>query len=199
MKTIITRACELTDDLRAVTDLIIETDAYIYPPMFRKCTEERYRFFESCMRDRNSGFYYKNILLAIEEERIIGILIAFRGNAVLTSEPIFEAYRSAPDIAYCEEQYFSPLFKEYAEKPEVACISNLCIHPAFRDRHVGMRLLKDYLSMTPGVVELDVLCDNPPAVHLYEKCGFSILYSEDAFAFEPIPNFKSYRMQCSRR
>ncbi len=195
MKTITTRTCKPTDDPRRITDLIVGTDDYIYPPMFRAAPDEKYDFFAACLADEGSLFGRQNLTLALEGEEIVGLLVTFRGKTPLCHVPHYAALASAADIEYCNREYFAPLLDEYAEKSDTVYVCNLCVDPAHRGKGIGRRLLEDFLATQTGVVELDVLCDNPSAIHLYEKCGFRILYDEDAFAFDPIPNFKSYRMR----
>lgn len=197
MSNIITRPCELTDNIHTICELIVLTDDYIYPPMFRRSQEELYTFFENCIGDEGSAFYYKNIFLALEGDEILGIIVSWKGKTSLASDPSFAEYRTREDIAYCNEHYFKLLFAEYAEKNEVTYISNICVKPKMRNRKIGRKMLMDFLKTTCGTVELDVLCGNQAAIHLYESCGFSILYDEAAFAFDSIPNLRSYRMQKS--
>ena len=59
---------------------------------------------------------------------------------------------------------------------EFAYISNVCVDPNYRDLHIGTflldNLLKEYKNKMYKEIVLDVLAENPRAIHLYEKMGF---------------------------
>ncbi len=197
MKAITTKRFDFKDDVEKVVELIIETDDYIYPPMFSRNTDEQVPFFRACFEDSQSLFYKDNILVAYADGSIVGILIAFSGGSSLRlchSDNILSR-ENAESISYCNCNYFSPLIESYAGRKDVVYISNVCVDKELRGRGVGGALLEAYLATVDGCAELDVLCDNPAAIGLYKKNGFEILYSEPAFAFDPIEGLRSYKMK----
>ncbi len=103
---------------------------------------------------------------------------------------------NAANISFCETHYFKPLWEEYFQKSDVIYISSLCVHEKFWNLGVGSALLKDVLEKYKNVsFELDTLCDNFAAIHLYSKFGFEIMFFEPTFSFYPIEGLKSYRMR----
>ncbi len=62
------------------------------------------------------------------------------------------------------------------EAAEFAYISNVCVDPNYRDMHIGTflldNLIKEYKEKNYNEIVLDVLADNPRAIHLYQKMGF---------------------------
>ncbi len=195
MKNITTRQCELTDNINIIIDLIVETDKYIYPPMFRMDPSEKYLFFEHCLKDEKSMFFYKNIFLATVDQEIAGIIVYFKGEVALRSGQDYSEYSCASDIRYCDKNYFELLCNEYKEKSDIVYISNICVLPSYRNQGIGKKLLESFLELQNSTVELDALCDNSVAIQLYKNCGFSVLYDEPAFSFDPSIIIKSCRMR----
>ncbi len=201
MKDIITRTFDISRDLKNVIDLIIKTDEYIYPPMISIDESEGIAFFRHCIEDKRSLFSSSNIIVAEIDNEIAGIVIAFAGNKNmrLCEQSGIEKNANAVNISFCETHYFKPLLEEYLLKPDVIYISNVCVCEKFRNRGVGNALIQYLLEQNRNIVfELDVLCDNPTAIYLYNKFGFKILFSEQAFSFYPVEGLKSYRMKLAR-
>ena len=55
-------------------------------------------------------------------------------------------------------------------------ISDLCVDEAHRNRGLGAKLLAKAIELTrPDELTLQVDVDNPAAIHLYEKMGFTVI------------------------
>ncbi len=53
-----------------------------------------------------------------------------------------------------------------------------CVRPCARRKGLGMKLLKHAMDTEPAKdMQLEVAADNEPARRLYERCGFSAVYT----------------------
>ncbi|MBN2084833.1 MAG: GNAT family N-acetyltransferase [Anaerolineales bacterium] len=56
----------------------------------------------------------------------------------------------------------------------ISMIASIGVDPEFRRRGIGSALLSRCESLLPGnVVRLTVRADNPPAIRMYERCGYT--------------------------
>jgi len=157
----------LNEDWQQIINLIYETDPYIYSAM---CDND-YTYFEQVMKDclfQNSIFSYKNIHLAKENDKIVGLLLSFTKNNQLPCQNNIIFRQCFTDTLL---NYFSGLVNKL--KPDVLYINNLCVDKSYRNKGIGSMLLK-YLkdSQLESSLLLDCLVDNKDAIRLYEKCGF---------------------------
>lgn len=69
------------------------------------------------------------------------------------------------------------------DEKDIFVIHTLAIHPDYMHQGMGKRLMETVLSyaeeMGIKAVRLDVVCDNIPAIRLYEKCGFEYIDTVD--------------------
>lgn len=67
----------------------------------------------------------------------------------------------------------------YWEAPEEAHIINLAVHPSFRNKGLGQRMMEYCLAFAAKcgarLATLEVRESNGPAQRLYEKCGFRVV------------------------
>ncbi len=112
----------------------------------------------------------------------------------LAEEEQIAQYASREDIFHCVRGYFEPLAEEYRDRQGVLYLCNVAVREDRRGEGIGRQLMEYAAKRWQGRTELDVLCDNPAAIHLYESTGFHITDQMDAFSFIPIEDFKSYKM-----
>lgn len=71
--------------------------------------------------------------------------------------------------------YIKGLIDE-VKSSEFAYISNVCVHPDYRGKHIGSMMIKQvidiYRKKCFDEISLDVLADNPSAIKLYQNLGF---------------------------
>ena len=88
----------------------------------------------------------------------------------------YEELRKIND-RYCFtiDNYVMGLIEE-VKNSDFAYISNVCVSPLYRGKHVGNRLMNYvidvYVDKYFKEIALDVLAQNPSAVKLYENLGF---------------------------
>ena len=82
IKNNICRNLTLEDNLQQVAELIYKTDPYIYPTWFKHYDSWK-DVLVKLIRTEGSVFNYKNIIVAVLENNIIGILIYLNENTDL--------------------------------------------------------------------------------------------------------------------
>lgn len=179
------RKARASDDLEKIAELLYYTDDYIYPYWFGSVENCRKELTPLLTKDK---FFYNinNIYVAVKDNVILGVVcITDKGTDL--SFDYSELRKVNRRYEFTIDNYIMGLIEE-VENSEFAYISNVCVDPNYRDLHVGTFLLEnlinEYKSKKFREIALDVLADNPRAIHLYEKMGFE--KSSDIF-----PGFNS--------
>jgi len=167
----------IEDSPHDIIRLIYETDEYIYPTM---CNGEYYLFEKVVQKlffkDNDNVFSYKNINVAKENGKVVGILL-YLTNKSITPGPV-ENYSSITgdksnkfnEVINC---YFARLIT--AIEPNVIYINNLCVDKVFRRRGVAEKLVEHLADFYIGKkIILDCLEENTVAVKFYRKLNFEI-------------------------
>lgn len=160
-------------DLPGIIKLIYETDDYIYPSM---CGND-YELFEMIMRGllfTESIFSYRNIIIATENGKTIGLLLYFRNDGKLP-EAIDKCVTMNEgqliNYNYVINKYFAPLVSKINNN--CLYINNLCVEKERRQCGVATMLVNHLKETFPDeMLILDCLEENISAVNLYEKTGF---------------------------
>ena len=167
---------ENTSDLSGIIRLIYETDNYIYPSM---CNFD-YKLFETIMQEllfTDSIFSYKNMLLAEDNGKTIGLLLYFEKIVKLpqTIEHYMEIDKEkAEDFNNVIQEYFTPLLSKIDK--DCIYINNLCVDTKNRKRGIGAKLIEYLIKIfSERKITLDCLEDNTAAVNFYLKSGFKII------------------------
>jgi len=170
----ITKA-ESTSDLDGIIRLIYETDDYIYPSM---CNSD-YELFEIIMKKLLFGdtiFSYKNIIIACENYKTIGLLLYIDKNSKLpeTIENIIGVNKKqSTDFDNVMEEYFKPLLSKIND--DYLYINNLCVNIEKRRCGIAGKLINHLLqTFTNKKIVLDCLEENTAAIEFYLKWGFKI-------------------------
>ena len=129
------------------------------------------------MVQENFFFNVNNLYIAIDIEnnkKIIGVICILDKSVDLTYN--YEELRKIND-RYCFtiDNYVMGLIDE-VKNSDFAYISNVCVSPLYRGKHVGNRLMNYvidvYVDKYFKEIALDVLAQNPGAIKLYENLGF---------------------------
>lgn len=167
------RKAQASDNLEIISKLLYYTDDYIYPYWFEsveKCCKE----LTPLLTQDKFFFNINNIYIAIQDSNILGIVcITDKGTDL--SYDYSELRKVNVRYEFTIDNYIMGLIEE-VNNAEFAYISNVCVDPNYRDLHVGTfllnNLIKEYKDKKFDEIVLDVLADNPRAIHLYEKMGF---------------------------
>ena len=66
-------------------------------------------------------------------------------------------------------------FDTYKQMPsEMVSMINICVSESLRGKSIGKKMMEAFFQQVSGPYELVVLKENPAAIHLYKKMGFSI-------------------------
>jgi ribosomal-protein-alanine N-acetyltransferase len=78
----------------------------------------------------------------------------------------------------------------YWKIADEAQVNNLAVHPDFRNRRIGVEMLREVLATLSRedvrLVTLEVRRSNAPARRLYEKLGFKVMGIRKAYYSNPV-------------
>ena len=168
------RKATLNDDLAKISELLYYTDDYIYPYWFETVDNCREKLPALLIQDK-FFFYVDHLYLALLGSDVIGLI-----NIVDKKTDLSYDYNELKKVneryEFTIDNYIMGLIDEVKDA-EFAYISNICVDPNYRDLHVGTFLLEnmiqEYKKKMYDEIALDVLAENPRAIHLYEKMGFA--------------------------
>lgn len=169
------RKATIDDDLIAIAELLYKTDQYIYPYWFESLESCKNELSKLLVEDK-FFFYVEHLYVAVDQvkNRIMGLICAVDKEVDLSYdysklEVVNERY------SFTVNNYIKGLIHEVKES-DFAYISNVCVHEDYRGMKIGNCLvnhvIKIYTEKCFKEIVLDVLAQNPGAIHLYEKLGF---------------------------
>lgn len=191
---------DLSDNnLKTVCKLIFQTDPYIYPALFGT-ERDAIKILEKIIpTDTDEMFSINNIYVAIEEEKIIALILWKKGsmnwNKRLFQENIKEIGIKLPDTfeLVCEK-YFDSYCDQSLE--EIVSLINVCVLKEYRKKGIAKKMLEVFLDENAeDKYELFCLEDNKSALSLYRSCGFKIISRQKAFT---VNNYNIYSVRMMR-
>jgi ribosomal protein S18 acetylase RimI-like enzyme len=171
------RKLTASDDLSAVSNLIYETDNYVFPYFFNE-SKALAKAILPKMMENDTIYNINNIYVALYDEQIIGVMVLNEAPMTINLGAYLDAYEQAGVMI---DEGFEKVYKEYflpmEEAPSGYYIPNICIDPMFRGQGIGGALLETALGEvdTSKDVYLDCLSDNEVALNVYESHGFEKL------------------------
>lgn len=197
MNKIVVRKAAQTDSFYQIASCIYQTDPFIYPSAFGLDRHQAAKAISELMKLPGGLFCYENILVALCDDQICGVLLCNRFGACWDQEQCNRAVKEyVPDLAqfiYVSQAYFS---KEAVCPPEqhievIAC----CVDSQFRKKGVAHAMLAHLTrEHREDTVTLDVLADNDAAINLYSECGFKIMKKYKGFSMDQSNLPDAYRM-----
>ena len=170
------RRARLDDDICAIAKYIYLTDPYIYPSIADNYESKDWiSIVSQCYRMNDNLFYYKNIFVAIADERIIGICCIIPNKKHLEfNKRLNLSDALTQKIKGVVAGYFEPLLNESLDL-EGYSVVNLCIDPMLRGLGFGKKLLEYAMKEVQSkVFYLDVIADNVSAICVYKSLLFEI-------------------------
>ena len=174
-------------DYDSLSQLIFETDPYIYPAMFENY-ENAKKLLPLLFQNNDTMFCLDNCYVAKLEEDLVGLLLWNRGRLKWTAELLRKlAYEKQIEIG----QYLDMVEKEYVsgysnpDAENVISILNLCVKKGYRSQGIGRKIMETFLDKKGGTpIELCVLKDNINAIKLYEAVGFVAFEEYNGFSVD---------------
>lgn len=171
------------DCAEEIANCIYLTDPNIYPAICSAPSDERWiEYIALSLMQKNSIFSAQNIFVAESDEKIVGICCYIRGGQGYTAECEGARLCETDEFSLVKQGYFDPLIEENLTFSGHN-ITNLCVLPKYRERCVGRALMQEFVRCHGDEdIYLDVLADNPAAISLYKKYGFSPLSYYNGFS-----------------
>ncbi|MBO4937132.1 MAG: GNAT family N-acetyltransferase [Clostridia bacterium] len=154
-----------------VAQLIFKTDPYIYPYWFRRYPNWK-DILVDLIKTKGSVFYYKNIIVSIIDDKIVGILIYLTNDTDVGLN--YDKYIMVNHrFKYTITNYILHL-KDFVKEDNVY-ISNVCIDEQYRKQGHGTALINFIKHKYPSK-NLNVHClkNNAPAIKLYSRACFRV-------------------------
>ena len=167
------RKATANDDLAKIAELLYYTDDYIYPYWFgslENCKKE----LTPLLLENKFFFNINNLYIAVKDNIVLGVVCIVDKKTDLSYD-YSELLNKNERYNFTITNYIMELIDE-VKNAKYAYISNVCVDPNYRDLHIGTflldNLIREYKEKMYKEIVLDVLADNPRAIHLYEKMGF---------------------------
>ncbi len=190
---IIVRKLNAKDDFRRVAELIYYTDDYIFPYLYcndvKKAAEVMSRMVAA-----DTVYNYRNVTVALLDDKIIGIVIAVRKPFEVVLKNMADCFIDAGEII---DERFSKVFNEYynlfdCTSPGIY-IANVCVDKKYRGLGVAGKML-DAVLEDDEEYELETVKANESALRLYTSRGFEIEFEYPGFTAVPC-----YKMKREKR
>ena len=172
------RKAKLTDNIEEIAELIYQTDKFIYPYWFADYSNYK-KILMDLIMSPNSLFSYQNIFVAVENNRVYGIIISITQNSNLNYD--YNNLKSInKNFEYTINNYILPITTHINDN--TVYISNVCVDKENRRHKIATLLFEAFKIMYPKqTYELDVLANNIPAINFYKKQGFEIIETKIGF------------------
>ena len=189
------KPCITNVNLWEIAKLIYDTDEYIFPDMFGSKDMVLYALPHLFTSGKDNMFCPKNLFVCEMNNEIVGIILWCKGRLHWDSTELEKLLVSLPhNFKAVKDEYI----EGYAQTDDnTISILNLCVDSNHRGKHIATDMLKAFLDkyVSDGdTAKLCVLCTNKYAVKVYEKCGFIIDKTEQAYPRE-LQNHNRYVMQ----
>lgn len=160
------------DDKKTIAKLFYNVDPYIYPYWFNNNIENGVSTLVSMLENKSSIFYYKNLIIAKDKDKIAGIL------SFIPQNTQFNRDYSKWDVSFESHHVISYYILDIIDnlKPDDVCIVGLFVDPSYRRRNVATKMFEFLMDNVPAkTYSLEVLANNSPALNLYKKFDFKII------------------------
>ena len=128
------------EQLRDTARLIYDTDPYIYPAMFsdRPHAEE---VISRMFLAGDSMFCLDNLFTAMEDDRVIGIILWVRGSLIWSPEICIRCGGDPKRIEMVKAGYFDT-YKQMP--PDTVSMINISVRESFRGKGIGRKMMGLY-------------------------------------------------------
>ena len=167
-------AATLQDDLLAIAELIYYSDNYIYPGFFDGIEEGKKVIAQMIAND--TLYNYKNLLVAKWQGDIVGVLVHDYQPVEYSYDVYLSCFVSA-GVPFSEkaEYIWHNYYQLMKEDTKALYVANVCVSSACRGKGVATKLFNKVFQIDQHCY-LECVQSNIPAVKLYQKLGFEIVY-----------------------
>ena len=178
------RPLTLQDDLTQVARLIYYTDEYIFPYLYHDDIDVAVNVITK-MIERDTLYNYKNILIALYDDKIVGITVYKKTPIKIDIQAMLDCFIDSA-VAVDERFYktYDGYYKLLNEEPSGIYIANVCVDMAYRRMGVARRMLEFVLSDAENYY-LETVKANLIALRLYQSVGF--VTEQEYMGFPTIP------------
>ena len=173
LQNLLCRPLNLQDDLRQVARLVYYTDDYVFPYLYDNDIAVCEKVVPNMIRG-NTIYNYKNIRVAVCDDKIVGIVVYQRTPIKVGMD---EMCRCFFDAGVAVGSRFAKVYNEYYkllnDEPEGIYIANVCVDKRYRGMGVAKQMLGTFLS-DDETYHLETVKANLGALHLYQGLGFQI-------------------------
>ena len=181
---------------KEISDLIFDTDPYIYPALFGSNEAGRKNaqiilpvLFET---EKDAMFSKENLFLLFSGVSVVGVLLWRKGAMTWTAEGLIDVAEmldvelNKDNVMKVSHEYVDKRYSDLdLSRESIISLVNVCVSKDVRGRGLGSRLLGYFISLHRNEpMTLCVLADNPRAICLYKNNGFQIVNSYDGFSLD---------------
>lgn len=177
LKKITIRKANKNDNLEQISELIYNTDPYIYPYWFESLDNCK-KILPKLILEDNFIFNINTIYIAIHNETNEIIGLSSIADKYTNLKYNYDNLSQNKKTTHTIKNYILPMINTIQTK-NIATITNMCIKREYRNMHIGYNLLKTVIEEYKNnnnnnveFIEFDVLAHNPSAIKLYQNLGF---------------------------
>jgi len=174
------RKLKLSDDLEKVSELIYESDKYIYPTLFNdlnNCKKIMPGFIKG-----QTLFNYDYIYVALIKDIVVGIVVIMpkylNDNYQNMKSILNKNNINLKNFEWVNKEYFETLNFDF----KGTYITNVAVDKNYRHMGIATKMMN---SLPSGTYSLAAVKDNLVAVEMYKKAGFEIIYEYPGFKEVP--------------
>jgi ribosomal protein S18 acetylase RimI-like enzyme len=182
----------LNDQFKSISELIYDTDPFIYPAMFGNDITGRNNAItiltDLLIKGTDKMFCLDNFFVAITDNQIVGLILWYKGillwdiNDLLLSANENNITLKTKELEIVKNAYFGKNYVNGSDNARTSLI-NVCIKNNYRGLGIGSHLLKEFIGCHENEeLELYVIRDNSVAIKLYQKNGFHITNQLEGFS-----------------
>ena len=169
-------------NLNDVAELVYKTEPELTKMFFGKNKFKAMQRIVKLIKNKSNSFSYKNIFLAHENNRVLGIVIGQGGNEI-DKEEEKKAISNTLDILgalrlLIYDKLLVNRILTTAIKPDDFYISVICVNNKYKRKGIGENLIKSSVNIAKkkncSRIILDVSKENYSAIKFYKKNGFRI-------------------------
>ena len=169
-------------DVDLVSELIYETDISLFTTFLDKDRINAIKKLKKLIIAGKNSYGHEHVYIGEDDNnKVMGILVAFRGDEINYLEEITIFNHEMKFLNFLKLSFIKPIYDKITassiEKDDLY-IGNLVVVDGLRGQGIGSEILKNSLQLANDKkckrVLLDVIFENVNAKRLYERTGFKV-------------------------